>query len=42
VATHGERPYYSADGKSQEEELNEKYGLPTGNKDCSGVGNYND
>ncbi|KAI4848084.1 TauD-domain-containing protein [Aureobasidium sp. EXF-8845] len=42
VATHGEKPYYSADGKSQEAELNEKYGLPTGNKDCSGVGNYND
>jgi len=42
VATHGERPYYSADGKSQEAELNDKYGLPAGNKDCSGVGNYND
>jgi sulfonate dioxygenase len=42
VACHGEKPYYSADGKSQEEELNAKYGLPAGNKDCSGVGNYND
>ncbi|KAG9659035.1 TauD-domain-containing protein, partial [Aureobasidium melanogenum] len=42
VATQAEIPYYSADGKSQEEELNAKYGLPAGNKDCSGVGNYND
>lgn len=42
VATQAEKPYYSADGKSQEEELNAKYGLPAGNKDCSGVGNYND
>ncbi|CAD0088646.1 unnamed protein product, partial [Aureobasidium vineae] len=42
VATHGEKPYYSAEGKSQEEELNAKYGLPAANKDCSGVGNYND
>ncbi|KAH0191173.1 TauD-domain-containing protein, partial [Aureobasidium melanogenum] len=42
VATQAEIPYYSADGRSQEEELNAKYGLPAGNKDCSGVGNYND
>ncbi|KAI5239419.1 TauD-domain-containing protein [Aureobasidium subglaciale] len=42
VATQAEKPYYSADGKSQEEELDAKYGLPAGNKDCSGVGNYND
>ncbi|KAI4725971.1 TauD-domain-containing protein [Aureobasidium sp. EXF-10728] len=42
VATHGEKPYYSAEGKSQEEELNARYGLPAANKDCSGVGNYND
>ncbi|KAH0355101.1 TauD-domain-containing protein, partial [Aureobasidium melanogenum] len=42
VATQAEIPYYSADGKSQEEELNAEYGLPAGNKDCSGVGNYND
>ncbi|KAH0273120.1 TauD-domain-containing protein, partial [Aureobasidium melanogenum] len=42
VATQAEVPYYDEDGKSQEEELNAKYGLPAGNKDCSGVGNYND
>jgi sulfonate dioxygenase len=42
VAAQGERPYFDPNGKSQEEELNEKYGLPKVDKDGSGVQNYND
>lgn len=42
VAAQGERPYFDDEGKSQEEELNEKFGLPQVNKDGSGFQNYND
>ncbi|OJD40212.1 alpha-ketoglutarate-dependent taurine dioxygenase [Diplodia corticola] len=42
VCCQAERPYFSEDGKSQEEELNAKYGLPPVNKDGSGIVNYND
>ncbi|TID25598.1 alpha-ketoglutarate-dependent taurine dioxygenase [Venturia nashicola] len=42
VATMAERPYFDPAGKSQEEELNEKFGLPRVNKDGSGFQNYND
>ncbi|KAL1389468.1 hypothetical protein HDK64DRAFT_292008 [Phyllosticta capitalensis] len=43
VACQAERPYFDAEnGRSQEEELCEKYGLPPVPKDGSGVVNYND
>lgn len=42
VACHGERPTFDSEGKSQEEELNARYGLPSVNKDGSGTANYND
>ncbi|KAK0645121.1 putative alpha-ketoglutarate-dependent sulfonate dioxygenase [Lasiodiplodia hormozganensis] len=42
VCCQAERPYFSEAGKSQEEELNEKYGLPQVNKDGAGIVNYND
>lgn len=42
VATQAERPHFDPAGKSQEEELNARYGLPTVNKDGSGDTNYND
>jgi sulfonate dioxygenase len=42
VASQAERPYFDPNGKSQEEELNAKYGLPQVNKDGSGFQNYND
>lgn len=41
VACHGDRPAF-AGGKSQEEELNVRYGLPKISKDGSGQSNYND
>ncbi|KAI9873609.1 MAG: hypothetical protein M1830_010803 [Pleopsidium flavum] len=41
VACHAERPVF-AGGKSQEDELNARYGLPKINKDGSGQSNYND
>ncbi|KAI9734884.1 MAG: hypothetical protein M1834_001964 [Cirrosporium novae-zelandiae] len=42
VACHAERPVLDVAGKSQEEELNARYGLPPVNKDGSGQSNYND
>ncbi|KAK8161207.1 hypothetical protein IWX90DRAFT_439477 [Phyllosticta citrichinensis] len=43
VCCQAERPYFdAATGKSQEEELCAKYGLPPVPKDGSGVVNYND
>ncbi|KKY25757.1 putative alpha-ketoglutarate-dependent taurine dioxygenase [Diplodia seriata] len=42
VCCQAERPYFSEAGKSQEEELNAKYGLPPVSKDGSGIVNYND
>ncbi|KAH7043166.1 hypothetical protein B0J12DRAFT_194766 [Macrophomina phaseolina] len=42
VCCQAERPYFDPNGKSQEEELNAKYGLPPVNKDGSGIVNYND
>ena len=42
VATQAERPYFDPTGKSQEEEMNTRYGLPQVNKDGSGQSNYND
>ncbi|MCJ1362561.1 hypothetical protein MMC16_001665 [Acarospora aff. strigata] len=41
VACHAERPRFTG-GKSQEEELSIRYGLPKINKDGSGQSNYND
>ena len=37
-----ERPVFDPAGKSQEEELSARYGLPKVNKDGSGQSNYND
>lgn len=42
VAAMGERPVFDPQGKSQEEDLNERFGLPQVNKDGSGFQNYND
>ena len=42
VACHGEKPVFDPAGKSQEEELSARYGLPLVSKDGSGVANYND
>ena len=42
VACHGEVPVFDVQGKSQEEEFNERYGLPKVNKNGAGVSNYND
>ncbi|KAK4697486.1 hypothetical protein P7C71_g592, partial [Lecanoromycetidae sp. Uapishka_2] len=42
TACQAERPVFDSAGKSQEEELNARYGLPKVNKDGSGQGNYND
>ncbi|KAL1619963.1 hypothetical protein SLS56_009882 [Neofusicoccum ribis] len=42
VCCQAERPYFDPAGKSQEEELCAKYGLPPVSKDGSGVVNYND
>ncbi|MCJ1464775.1 hypothetical protein MMC07_003388 [Pseudocyphellaria aurata] len=42
VAAQGERPYLDPAGKSQEEELQARYGLPKVNKDGAGLANYND
>ena len=42
VAAHGERPRFDPTGKSQEEELSKKYGVPILDKDGSGQSNYND
>lgn len=42
VACQAEVPYFDPEGRSQEEELLAKYGLPLVEKDGSGVSNYND
>ncbi|MCJ1335307.1 hypothetical protein MMC09_000575 [Bachmanniomyces sp. S44760] len=42
VAVQAERPTLDPNGKSQEEELNARIGLPIPNKDGSGQSNYND
>ncbi|KAK7509024.1 uncharacterized protein IWZ02DRAFT_195351 [Phyllosticta citriasiana] len=43
VCCQAERPFFDAEkGRSQEEELCEKYGLPPVPKDGSGIVNYND
>jgi sulfonate dioxygenase len=42
VGAQGERPYFDPQARSQEEELNEKFGLPPVNKDGSALQNYND
>lgn len=42
VGCHGERPRLDPDGKSQEEDLHERYGLPKIDKDGSRQSNYND
>lgn len=42
VACRAERPYFDPTSKSQEEDLNAHYGLPSVNKDGSGQSNYND
>jgi len=42
VCCQAERPVFNLNGKSQEDELAERYGLPKVNKDGSGVSNYND
>jgi sulfonate dioxygenase len=42
VACHGEVPVFDVQGKSQEEEFNERYGLPKVNKNGAGLSNYND
>lgn len=42
VTPHGERPYFDPAGKSQEEELNARHGLPPVSKDGSCQSNYND
>lgn len=42
VAVMAERPYFDSEGRSQEEELNERFGLAKVNKDGSGFQNYND
>ncbi|KAI9705432.1 MAG: hypothetical protein M1836_006187 [Candelina mexicana] len=42
VASHAERPVFDPAGKSQEEDLNARSGLPQVNKDGSGKSNYND
>jgi len=42
VTPHGEVPYFDPKGKSQEQDLAEKYGYKPKNKDGSRFGNYND
>ena len=42
VASQAERPYFDPTSKSQEEEMNARYGLAEINKDGSGQLNYND
>ncbi|KAL8720534.1 MAG: hypothetical protein Q9225_002626 [Loekoesia sp. 1 TL-2023] len=42
VACHAERPAFDPDGKSQEEELNAREGLPQVDKDGTRQSNYND
>ncbi|KAL6719368.1 hypothetical protein ACLMJK_003607 [Lecanora helva] len=42
VAATAERPVFDPAGRSQEEEMNARYGLPSANKDGSGQVNYND
>lgn len=42
IACYGEVPIFNVEGKSQEEEFNERYGLPRVNKNGAGVSNYND
>ena len=42
VCNQAERPYLDPSGRSQEDELSERFGVPKANKDGSGVVNYND
>jgi sulfonate dioxygenase len=42
VTSQAERPYLDPNGKSQEDDLSERFGVPKANKDGSGVVNYND
>lgn len=42
VCCQAEKPYFDPNGKSQEEDLAETFGLPLPSKDGSGVSNYND
>ncbi|KAI4206128.1 MAG: hypothetical protein LQ346_001271 [Caloplaca aetnensis] len=42
VACHAERPVFDPAGKSQEEELNARYGLPAVDKNGARQSNYND
>ncbi|KAF1990866.1 TauD-domain-containing protein [Aulographum hederae CBS 113979] len=42
VACMAERPVFDEGGRSQEEELAERYGMPLPSKDGTGVTNYND
>ena len=42
VACHGERPVLDQSGKSQEEEIRQKHGLPPINKNGARLTNYND
>lgn len=42
VCNQAERPYLDPNGKSQEDDLSERYGVPKANKDGSGIVNYND
>ena len=42
VAVRAERPYLDPNSRSQEDEVNERFGVPKANKDGSGIVNYND
>ena len=42
VACQAERPRFDPAGRSQEEEVNARYGLPPVNKNGAGPSNYND
>jgi alpha-ketoglutarate-dependent taurine dioxygenase len=42
VCCQAERPYFDPAGKSQEDEYNERWGIPKTNKDGAGIVNYND
>ncbi|KAL8689831.1 MAG: hypothetical protein Q9224_004551, partial [Gallowayella concinna] len=42
VASQAERPVFDPAGKSQEEELNARFGLPNVDKDGARQSNYND
>lgn len=42
VASRAEKPFFTTAGRSQEEEFNQKWGLPQISKNGAGVSNYND